>query len=144
MDEGWISQARILEWVAISSSRELLDPGIYPSLLCLLHCQAVDDLPAEAEFVIVAGRNVSDYLAAYAEGRACKAANLLLLSPSVGPDAVPAQLLGESKLLWIAGTLLAAHHPAYATARDWMKLVPGCERYVPIWTNFIPLNKKDL
>ncbi len=116
----------------------------HPDAAASAYVYSVDDLPAEAESVIVAGRNVSDYLAAYAEGRACKAANLLLLSPSVGPDAVPAQLLGESKLLWIAGTLLAAHHPAYATARDWMKLVPGCERYVPIWTNFIPRNKKDL
>ena len=34
-----ISQARILEWVAISSSRDLPDQGIEPCLLCLLHWQ---------------------------------------------------------------------------------------------------------
>ncbi len=116
----------------------------HPDAAAAAYVYSVDDLPAEAESVIVSGRNVPDYLAAYADGRACKAANLLLLSPSVGPDAVPERLLSESKVLWIAGTLLAVHHPAYATVRDWVKLVPGCERYVPIWTNFIPRNKKNL
>ena len=116
----------------------------HPDAAAAAYVYSVDDLPAEAESVIVSGRNVPDYLAAYADGCACKATNLLLLSPSVGPDAVPERLLSESKVLWIAGTLLAVHHPAYATGRDWVKLVPGCERYVPIWTNFIPRNKKNL
>ena len=35
-----VSQARILQWVAISSPGELPDPGINPHLLCLLHWQA--------------------------------------------------------------------------------------------------------
>ena len=35
-----ILQARILEWVAISSSRRLPDPGIKLASLCLLYCQA--------------------------------------------------------------------------------------------------------
>ena len=39
-----ISQARILEWVAISTPRDLPDPGMNLSLLCLLHWQ-VDSLP---------------------------------------------------------------------------------------------------
>ena len=39
-----ISQARVLEQVAISSSRSLLEPGIEPGLLHLLHLQA-DSLP---------------------------------------------------------------------------------------------------
>jgi len=116
----------------------------HPDASVAAYVYSVDDLPAEAEFVIVSGRNVPDYLAAYADGRACKAANLLLLSPSVGPDAVPVQLLGASRLLWVAGSLLSFHHPAYATRHDWVRLVPGCERYIPIWMNFIPRNKKDL
>ena len=39
-----IISARILEWIAISSSRELPDPEIKTSFLCLHHCQ-VDSLP---------------------------------------------------------------------------------------------------
>ena len=39
-----ILQARILEWVALASSRDLPDPGIEPRLLWLLHWQ-VDSLP---------------------------------------------------------------------------------------------------
>ena len=39
-----IFQARILEWVAISYSRDLPDPGVEPRLLCLQHWQ-VDSLP---------------------------------------------------------------------------------------------------
>ena len=39
-----IFQVRILEWVAISYSRDLPDPGVEPRLLCLQHWQ-VDSLP---------------------------------------------------------------------------------------------------
>ena len=39
-----ILQARILEWVAMSSSRDLPDPGLEPISLCLLHWQ-VGSLP---------------------------------------------------------------------------------------------------
>ena len=39
-----ISQAKVLEQVAISFSRSLLEPGIEPGLLHLLHLQA-DSLP---------------------------------------------------------------------------------------------------
>ena len=109
----------------------------HPKSAAAAYVYSVDDLPAEAESVIVAGRNVPVYLAAYAEGRACKAARLLLLSPSVAPGAVPEQLLAESDVLWIAGSLLAAHDHAYADKRAWVRIVPGCERYVPNWTSFI-------
>ena len=118
--------------------REILAHYVkHPDNAAIAYVYSVEDLPSNAEVVIVAGRSVSDYLAAYVEGRACKAARLLLLSPSVGPDAVPSRLLAESKVLWLAGSLLAAHHPAYMEKREWVKLVPGCERYIPIWTRFI-------
>ena len=39
-----ISQARTLEWAAISSSRGTPDPGMQPASLCLPHWQA-DSLP---------------------------------------------------------------------------------------------------
>ena len=34
-----ILQARILDWVALSFSRDLTNPGMEPSLLRLLHCR---------------------------------------------------------------------------------------------------------
>ena len=94
------------------------------------------DLPREAECVIVAGRNVPDYLSAYESGCACKAKRLLLLSPSVGPGAVPERLAAEMQLLWVAGSLLASHDPSYAARLPWVRLVPGCERYIPGWMCF--------
>ena len=109
----------------------------HPKSTAVAYVYSVYDLPDKAEFVIVAGRNVPDYLAAYAEGRACKAVRLLMLSPSVGPDEVPGQLLAESKVRWVVGSLLAAHDPAYADKRTWVRFAPGCERYVLNWTDFI-------
>ena len=103
----------------------------------LAYVYSVEDLPREAETVIVAGRNVPDYLAAYAEGRACKASRLLFLSPSIGPGAVPSRLVEETKLLWVAGSLLAVHEPTYAVKRPWVKVVPGCEHYIQNWTSFL-------
>ena len=97
----------------------------------------VKDLPSEAESVIVAGRNVPDYLTAFAEGRACKAKRLLMLSPSISPESVSESLVAESNLIWVAGSLLADRDRAYAVKRSWIRLVPGCERYVPEWTGFL-------
>jgi hypothetical protein len=102
----------------------------------------VEDLPREAECVIVAGRNVPDYLAAYEKGRVCKTGRLLMLSPSVGPGAVPERLAAETQLLWVAGSLLASHEPSYAEKRPWVKLAPGCERYVPDWMRFASMRTK--
>ena len=102
----------------------------------------VEDLPLESECVIVAGRNVPDYLAAYEKGRACKTGRLLMLSPSVGPGAVPERLAAETQLLWVAGSLLASHEPSYAEKRPWVKLAPGCERYVPDWMRFASMRTK--
>ena len=108
-----------------------------PNVGAVAYVYDVDDLPSKADTVIVAGRNVPDYLEAYAEGRACNASRLLLLSPSIGPDAVPERLVDESNLLWLAGSLLAVREPAYAARRPWVKIVPGCERYIPEWTRLI-------
>ena len=102
----------------------------------------VDDLPRETECVIVAGRNVPDYLSVYEKGRACKAERLIMLSPSVGPDAVPERLAAETQLLWVAGSLLASHELSYAEKQPWVKLAPGCERYVPDWMCFASTRTK--
>jgi len=42
----WISQARILEWVAISFCRDLPDPGIKPGSPILLDCMSTKCLEA--------------------------------------------------------------------------------------------------
>lgn len=102
----------------------------------------VKDLPREAEYVIVAGRNVPDYLAAYENGHACKAKRLLMLSPSVGPGAVPERLAVETQLLWVAGSLLASHDPSYAANLPWVRLVPGCERYVLDWMRLASMQRR--
>lgn len=99
----------------------------------IAYVYGIEGLPAEADCVVVAGRSVPDYLSAWREGRACRAKRLLLLSPSVGPDAVPPELVGACDLAWVAGTLLAARDASYARRREWVRLVPGCERYVPNW-----------
>ena len=108
------------------------NPGAEP----VAYAYSVEDLPESAECVVVAGRNVPDYLAAYESGRACKAGRLLLLSPSIGPDKVPERLAVETRLLWVAGSLLALHDPSYLAKLPWVRLVPGCERYIPDWMRF--------
>ena len=108
-----------------------------PNVGAIAYVYDVNDLPTAAKSVIVAGRNVPDYLAAYEKGRACKASRLLFLSASVGPDTVPKRLIEESELLWVAGSLLADRNKSYAGKRAWVKLAPGCERYIPNWTDFL-------
>ena len=57
-----ILQARILEWVAISSSGDLPDPGIEPGCPAL----QADDLPTE-----LCGRSMVEGSEAQKEGGAC-------------------------------------------------------------------------
>ena len=104
---------------------------------CIAYVYDVKDLPPEAESVIVSGRNASDYLKAYKENRACKASRLLFLSASVGPDVVPQQLLKESNILWVVGSLLADCSKSYSSEHEWVKIIPGCERYIPKWVDFL-------
>lgn len=118
--------------------REILPAFVAnPKQAAMAYVYSVDDLPTVADLVVVAGRNVPDYFTAYTEGRACKAKRLILLSPSVGPKALPAELLNSSELVWIAGSLLADRDPSYAVAHPWMKIVPGCERYIPNWLRIV-------
>ena len=114
--------------------REILAHCVrHPQTKPIAYVYAVEDLPSEADRVIVAGRNVPDYLEAYARGCACKAKRLILLSPSVSPDKVPAELVRGGNAVWIAGSLLAARDAAYENRRTWVKVIPGCERYIPNW-----------
>ena len=108
-----------------------------PNVGSIAYVYDVKDLPSEAKSVIIAGRNVPKYLAAYNEGRVCKSSRLLFLSPSVGPDIVPEKLIEESKILWVAGSLLADSEKSYAEKKSWVKLALGCERYIPQWTKFL-------
>ena len=117
--------------------REILAHCVrHPQTKPIAYVYAVEDLPSEADRVIVAGRNVPDYLEAYARGCACKAKRLILLSPSVSPDRVPAELVRDGHAVWIAGSLLAARDAAYENRRTWVKVIPGCERYIPNWLGF--------
>lgn len=108
-----------------------------PNVGSIAYVYDVKDLPSEAKSVIIAGRNVPNYLAAYNEGRVCKSSRLLFLSPSVGPDIIPEKLIEESKILWVAGSLLADSEKSYAEKKSWVKLSLGCERYIPQWTKFL-------
>lgn len=113
-----------------------------PDAEAVAYVYSIDDLPTEADVVVVAGRNVMDYLSAFERGRACRAKRLMMLSPSVGPNAVSEKLLGQSQVVWIAGNLLAAGDSAYAEHRSWVKLVPGCERYVRGWLDLVYASSK--
>ena len=46
-----ISEASILEWVAISSSKGFFRPGLNPNLLCLLHCWQILYLLSQKPFL---------------------------------------------------------------------------------------------
>lgn len=102
----------------------------------------VGALPKSAELVVVAGRNVPDFLEAFAAGRACKAKRLLLFSPSVGPGAVKNELLKASETAWVAGSLMASRDASYGKHQPWVVMVPGCERYIPDWVAMIHRMRK--
>lgn len=100
------------------------------------YVRAVEDLPSEVDTLVLPGRAAATYLARLSETgtKSCRARRVLFLSPSVGPDAVPARLLAESDVKWLAGLFAALRAgSAYREERDWVSLRVGSELYLPGW-----------
>lgn len=98
----------------------------------------VEDLPESADIVVLSGRSVGDYVRRYeAKQPVCRAKRLVMLSPSVGPTLVPDGLRKDSKVVMVAGNLLALHDPSFSVRRPWVKIVLGCERYLPHWMEMV-------
>lgn len=110
----------------------------HPEAEPVAYAYDVEDLPESAEVVVLSGRSVGDYIRRYeAKQPVCKPGRLLMLSPSVGPSSVPDGLREASKVDMVAGNLLAIRDPSFGVKRPWIRIVPGCERYIPQWMEMV-------
>ena len=106
----------------------------------LAYVGAVADLPRKVKRLVLPGRAAADYLAAFAQSpdAVCQADEILFLSPSLGPENVPDELLKRSEVVWMAGNFAAMRIPdAYREKRPWVYVIPGVEQYVPNWIELV-------
>ena len=107
-----------------------------PDAPAIGYVQNLDDLPSTVETLVLPGRAAADFLRRLraAGTLPCAAKRIVFLSPSVGPDDVPASLLEQAEVRWHVGSLAALRAPrAYRVRRPWVVVHAGCELYIPGW-----------
>lgn len=96
----------------------------------------IDDLPRSVETLVLPGRAAAEFLDRFTETgeMPCRARRILFLSPSVGPDVVPAELFAQAEIKWRIGNFAAMKMGTmYGEVRDWVSIRVGCELYIPNW-----------
>ena len=107
-----------------------------PDAPAIGYVQNLDDLPSTVETLVLPGRAAADFLRRLraAGTLPCAAKRIVFLSPSVGPDDVPASLLEQAEVRWHVGSLAALRAPrAYRVRHPWVVVHAGCELYIPGW-----------
>lgn len=101
---------------------------------------SVADLPPSVDTLALPGRAAADFLARLRETgeTPCRARRIVFLSPKARPDDVPDALLADSEVRWFVGSLAALREStAYRERRPWVRLVRGCELYLPNWLDLV-------
>ena len=89
---------------------------------------------------MVAGKHCLEYVRLWKQGRAPKAGELVFLSPSFGPKAVPMELRLNSRFMMVVGEFAARYADVYGPEDDfpeWVGTAPGAELYIPGWTDYV-------
>jgi len=108
-----------------------------PDAPAIAYVEKLDDLPAKAEKLVLAGLSAAEYLERWKSGRRdglCRAGALLFLSPSVPLTDVPEDLQKETRLRGVVGSLAARRIDGYAENKpSWVRIAPGCLLYITGW-----------
>jgi len=108
-----------------------------PSAPAMAYVERIDDLPPEAERLVLAGLSGAEYVERWKGGRRdglCRAKATLFLSPSMALTEVPEDLAKATRLRGVVGSLAARRVRGYAEAKpSWVRIAPGCLLYIPGW-----------
>ena len=104
----------------------------------------LEDLPADAKNVIVAGRKCRDFVAALEADAhmADKYASITFISPPFAASDVPAALAGRPGFRMMQGELAVRLTPDYANPPPFLTIVPGAELYIPGWMQLTATGNK--
>ena len=110
-----------------------------PEAPAIAYLEDVSELPREVDSLVLAGRAAADYVAAYRrnERGLCRAKRILLLSPSIEPADMPAEMLAQSEVCYLCGNLAQARWKAKGPLPNWVRVLPGIELYIPNWMNIV-------
>jgi hypothetical protein len=124
---GWDFIGKEFEQYAINS----------PEAPAIAYVEKLDDLPTKVEKLVLAGLSAADYLDRWRCGRRedlCRASAMLFLSPSVPLMDVPEDLVKETRLRGVVGSLAARRIDGYAESKpSWVRIAPGCLLYITGW-----------
>ena len=103
----------------------------------IAYVEKLDDLPAKVEKLVLAGLSAAEYLERWRSGRRedlCRSSAMLFLSPSVPLMDVPEDLMKETRLRGVVGSLAARRVDGYAESKpSWVRIAPGCLLYITGW-----------
>lgn len=90
----------------------------------------LDALPAKMKILVVTGKRALEFIAM---PKWPEVERVVLLSPPLGPQQVPAKLLRHCEVRLIVGEFLAERLDLPEKLPEWMTIVPGAALYIPGW-----------
>lgn len=103
----------------------------------------LEDLPAQAKTLVVAGRRCVDFVAKFTEdpGFADGYGKIVFLSPSFAASTVPESLATRPGFSVIQGELALRHTPDAENPPPFLAVIPGAELYIPGWMQLVSPTK---
>jgi len=109
----------------------------HPDIGSVLIADDPADLPPTIDCLVAAGKGAARHLehrAAHLEtGDYCRARRTIFLSPPFPPSAVPYVLQQGTDVNMTIGEFAACRDEGFSREKPWVKIVPGCELYIPGW-----------
>ena len=106
---------------------------------CSVFCRRLAAVPGKVDRLVLAGRQGECYLDLLRRGQAPQAREVVFLSPTFGPSAVPAELFARSMVAMLLGEFAARYVDVYGEGPHpkWVTLVKGAELFIPNWTDYV-------
>jgi len=102
--------------------------------------RSVEDLPESVDRLVLAGQSGADWLTKLSEDESARdnlPKSVLFFSPPFSPSQVPEGVLALCSPRIIVGEFAALHDGEYLNPPKWVTVVPGMERYVLRWMEYV-------
>jgi len=100
----------------------------------------ISDLPAKVDKLVLVGQSGFDWLTLLSENESARAhlpREVVFLSPPFSPSTMPPALFEHCRVSVMVGEFAALHDPEYASPPKWVNVIPGMERYILRWMQYV-------
>lgn len=100
----------------------------------------IGDLPQDVPMLVLSGPAGYDWLMRLSEDESARRylpKKVVFVSPSFSPSDIPPALFEACSVKIVVGEFAANFNPDYKTARPWVRIVPGMEKYILRWIEHV-------